>query len=352
MFEREVRKSVVKHLEDNNLLPDGQHGFRSKRSCLTQLLSYWDNILDQLEEGKGVDAVYTDFSKAFDKCETGVLLHRIKDCGIRGKMGHWLAAFLNPLVRKQAVGVDGRLSELVPVKSGVPQGTVLGPCLFLIHIMGISSNLSKETIATSFADDTRLLRRISKVEDSLSFQDDLEKMYSWADEVGMVFNAGKFEMLRFWLDRESAQDSPYRSPDRGPIEEKKCIGDLGVLVSIDLTFSEQIEKVVGSGRQMAGWVLRTFRSRGRDLMLTLLRSLIQPRLDYCSQLWSPRDQASINKLETVQRQFLSHIRDDKLAGKTYWERLSHLRVYSQERKRERYQICFLWKLSQGLIEGY
>ena len=197
MFEREVRKSVVKHLEDNNLLPDGQHGFRSKRSCLTQLLSYWDNILDQLEEGKGVDAVYTDFSKAFDKCETGVLLHRIKDCGIRGKMGHWLAAFLNPLVRKQAVGVDGRLSELVPVKSGVPQGTVLGPCLFLIHIMGISSNLSKETIATSFADDTRLLRRISKVEDSLSFQDDLEKMYSWADDVGMVFNAGKFEMLRF-----------------------------------------------------------------------------------------------------------------------------------------------------------
>ena len=87
-------------------------------------------------------------------------------------------------------------------------------------------------------------------------------------------------------------------------------------------------------------------------MLTLLRSLIQPRLDYCSQLWSPRDQASINRLEAVQRQFLSQIRDVSLVGKNYWERLSLLRVYSQERRRERYQVCFLWKQSQGLVDGY
>ena len=79
---------------------------------------------------------------------------------------------------------------------------------------------------------------------------------------------------------------------------------------------------------------------------------MQPRLDYCSQLWSPRDQFSINKLEGVQRQFLTQIRDPVLAKMSYWEKLSHLRVYSQERRRERYQICFIWKLSQGLVEGY
>ena len=87
-------------------------------------------------------------------------------------------------------------------------------------------------------------------------------------------------------------------------------------------------------------------------MLTLLRSLIQPRLDYCSQLWSPRDQSSINRLENVQRQFLAQIRDGSLLGKNYWEKLSLLRVYSQERRRERYQVCFLWKISQGLVDGY
>ena len=161
IYERVVRRRLVAHLEENNLLPEGQHGFRSKRSCLTQLLSYWDNILEQLEEGKGVDVVYTDFAKAFDKCETGVLLHKLKDCGVRGKVGCWLAAFLDSSVRKQAVGVDGRLSELVSVVSGVPQGTVLGPCLFLVHLMDIAINLSPGTVASSFADDTRIQHGIS-----------------------------------------------------------------------------------------------------------------------------------------------------------------------------------------------
>ena len=123
-------------------------------------------------------------------------------------------------------------------------------------------------------------------------------------------------------------------------------------MSTALTFSEQIDMVVGAASRMAGWSLRTFRRRGRGLMLTLLRSLIQPRLDYCSQLWSPRDQGSINRLEAVQRQFLSQIRNDSLSDKNYWEKLSILRVYSQERRRERYQICFLWKISQGLVDGY
>jgi hypothetical protein len=142
------------------------------------------------------------------------------------------------------------------------------------------------------------------------------------------------------------------APDGGPIEEKDCLRDLGVRLSTDLTFSTQIDMVVESGSRMAGWALRTFRRRGRGLMLTILRSLVQPWLDYCSQLWSPRDQCSINRLESVQRHFISQIRGDSLVEMNYWERLSHLRVYSQERRRERYQICFMWKLTQGLISGY
>ena len=87
-------------------------------------------------------------------------------------------------------------------------------------------------------------------------------------------------------------------------------------------------------------------------MLTVLRTLIQPRLDYCSQLWSPRDQTSINRLEAVQRKFINQIKTPELSNMNYWEKLSTLRVYSQERRRERYQICLIWKLSQDLCDGY
>ena len=226
---------------------------------------------------------------------------------MRGKMGHWLAAFLDPSVRMQSVGVDWRLSTLASVVSGVPQGTVLGPCLFLIHLMGISTNLSAGTRASSFADDTRLLRGITDEDDCEVLQEDLDQIYSWAEDIGMQFNAGKFELVRFWLDHDNAPDILYMAPDGGPIEEKYSLRDLGVRISSDLSFSMQIDLTVNSGSRMAGWALRTFRGRGKHLMLTLLRSLIQPRLDYCSQLWSPRDQFSINRLEDVQRQFLSQI---------------------------------------------
>ena len=102
---------------------------------------------------------------------------------------------------------------------------------------------------------------------------------------------------------------------------------------------------------LPAWLAGAVNNNNREFVVGL-RSLIQPRLDYCSQLWSPRDQSAINRLESVQRQFISQIRDASLVGMNYWERLSHLRVYSQERRRERYQICFLWKQTQGLIHGY
>ena len=136
-----------------------------------------------MEQGKGVDVIYTDFSKAFDTVETGVLLHELKQCGVQGRVGCWLASFLDSKTRQQAVAVDGRVSSLSPVLSGVPQGTVLGPVLFLVHIRNICIGLSEGTSASSFADDTRVQRGVSSANDCSSLQEDLQQIYSWADSI-------------------------------------------------------------------------------------------------------------------------------------------------------------------------
>ena len=213
VFERVVRVALVSHLETNCLLPDGQHGFRSFRSTLTQLISYWDTVLGEMEEGNGVDVIYTDFGKAFDKVETGVLLHKLKACGIEGKVGSWIAAFLDSEMRQQAVVVDGRVSSLTPVISGVPQGTVLGPILFLIHIRDIANEISSSTTASSFADDTRVQRGVSSLQDCSDLQRDLGTIYRWAKEVNMHFNGEKFECIRFWPNNTAAPEFDYKGPD-------------------------------------------------------------------------------------------------------------------------------------------
>ena len=233
------------------------------------------------------------------------------------------------------------MSPLTPVLSGVPQGTVLGPILFLVHIRNISKGLSVGTEASSFADDTRVLRGVSSGKDCSDLQADLGLIYSWASQVNMSFNSDKFECLRYWADPDKAPPAQYLAPDGQPIKVKEDLRDLGVQISSNLSFSIHIQNTVTAASRLVGWALRTFSGRGRMVMITILKSLVQPKLDYCSQLWSPSDQTSINKIEAVQRHLIERIRDTRLNDLTYWEKLKELRLYSQERRRERYQVILI-----------
>ena len=138
--------------------------------------------------------------------------------------------------------------------------------------------------------------------------------------------------------------------DGSNIEEKHNLRDLGVQISTDLNFKIHISNTVTAANKLAGWALRSFRRRSRLVMITIWKTLIQSKLDYCSQLWSPSDQSSICDLESVARHYTSLI--EGMADMDYWERLQSLRLLSQERRRERYQILFLWKVAQGLVQGY
>ena len=153
VFEKAVRNFMVRYLEHNDMFNNSQHGFRQKRSCLSQLLSHFDKIITRLESNQNVDVIYLDFAKAFDKVDHTILLQKLELLGANGKLHTWIKSFL--LNRSQRVMVNGHLSEPVLVKSGVPQGSVLGPLLFLVLISDIDSDLM-EAFLSSFADDIRI----------------------------------------------------------------------------------------------------------------------------------------------------------------------------------------------------
>ncbi|CAL4131540.1 unnamed protein product, partial [Meganyctiphanes norvegica] len=186
VFERIIRKALVEYLQEHDLLPENQHGFISGRSTLSQLLIHIEDAIRAYEEGKATDTVYLDFSKAFDKVDHDILCHKLRRLGITGKVGIWIKNFLSG--RSQQVSANGLLSDDVPVISGVPQGTVLGPILFIIMI----SDLGKElvcSITSKYADDTKNTAKITNLNDAEHFQRELDEIvYPWAPANNMCLN--------------------------------------------------------------------------------------------------------------------------------------------------------------------
>ena len=344
VFEKVIRNHLVNFLHENNLFNSDQHGFRIGRSCLSQLLAHYDRIVSLLESGVNVDTIYLDFSKAFDKVDHTILLKKLSLIGIRGKMLTWIKSFLTS--RTQRVMVNGVLSDPAPVLSGVPQGSVLGPLLFLVLIGDIDSEILSSFVS-SFADDTRLFRGITGVRDASSLQTDLEKVYQWAEDNNMLYNNKKFEALRYGPDQVLKTTTSYTAPDGSIIPEKDHVRDLGVQMSADGSFQQHINTMCLSARNMCAWILRTFQSRSEELMMTLWKSLVLPILDYCSQLWSPSKTGQIQEIEDIQKSFTRKIRSQNRSN--YWERLNSLKLYSLQRRRERYRILYVWKILQNIV---
>ncbi len=338
IYEKVIRKRLTQYLESTDGLNKNQHGFRSGRSCLTQLLAHYDNIINLLEDGHNVDVIYLDFAKAFDKVDHNLLLRKCQALGIQGQTLKWIQAFLEN--RKQHVIVNGQLSSPRLVISGVPQGSVIGPLLFLILIGDIDNNTAHSTVK-SFADDTRAAKGIKTEMDAVDLQNDLFQIYGWSEQNNMKFNSLKFEALRYGRNKELKELTSYVSPEWQVIEEKTCVRDLGVLMSTDTTFKEHINKIISSAKRMSAWVLRTFTTRERTPMLTLYKSLVRPLLEYLSALWSPILKGDIQRLEEVQQSFIRKI---KGVSRDYHTALKQLNLYSLERRRERYINIHIWKI--------
>ena len=183
IFEKIIAKHIVQYLINLNLFNKNQHGFIKGRSCLSQLLEHFQNILMGMEDGKEVEVIYLDFSKAFDKIDHKMILMKLLSMGLCGHLLKWIGNFI--LVRKHSVIVDGVSSDVGRVRSGVPQGSVFGPLLFIIAIVDIDASLTSAT-ASSFADDTRISMQMSRHHDSKVLKDELNRIYDWAELNQMV----------------------------------------------------------------------------------------------------------------------------------------------------------------------
>ena len=192
ILEHVVHSNIMAHLDKFNVLDDAQHGFRKRRSCVSQLITTVDDFANCLKDKNQIDAILLDFSKAFDKVDHEGLILKLEHLGIRNSLLNWVRSFL--IGRNQRVLVEGMASTPTNVLSGVPQGTVLGPLFFLVYINDISKGLSKGTKIRLFADDSLLYRTIRTPHDSAILQRDLDTLQVWERKWKMEFHPGKCQL--------------------------------------------------------------------------------------------------------------------------------------------------------------
>jgi hypothetical protein len=298
ILEHIIVRSLMDHLDRNDILCEQQHGFRRGRSCETQLLNLVEHLNKKMAEGKESEIVVMDFAKAFDKVNHSLLTQKLHHYGVRGTTNAWITHFLEN--RQQAVVVDGIRSDQVHVKTGVPQGSVLGPCLFLVYINDLPGNIT--SMVRLFADDTALHRTVSTNMDQAVIQEDLVKLAEWEENWNMKFHPGKCNVLpvtrKLHENRLSRFDYELHGHVLETVENTKY---LGVTISTDLSWDDHIDQITRKANSTLGFVRRNLRIGNTKIKELAYKTFVRPILEYACTVWDPHTDTNINKLEMVQR---------------------------------------------------
>ena len=343
-LEHIIYSHVMGYLERNNILSTNQFGFRQKRSADLQLLLTVHDLASSLNDNAQTDCILLDFSKAFDKVSHKLLLLKLRYYGITGETINWIQSFLTN--RKQQVVCDGSISEVVNVTSGVPQGSVLGPLLFLVFINDLPSCI--KSTCRLFADDCLLYRQIHSKHDSDVLQNDLHCLEHWANKWFMQFNPIKCVVLTI-THKVHPTVTHYTLYDQmlAHVQEAKY---LGLTLDSKLTFNKHIECICKRANSALAFIRRNTHFCQRNIRADAYCTYVRPILEYAAFVWSPYTNININKLESVQRRAARYVMSDFNRYSSVGEMLSTLQWDSLKKRRDIQSLCVLYKILNGLID--
>ena len=349
LFERIVNRALRRHVEQ--FICAEQHGFTSTKSTVTNLLCYKDYISSAFDDGLQVHSIYTDLAKAFDTVSHDLLLLKMRNFfGFGENELKWFTSYLNE--RYQRVVLKGVESDWMLVTSGVPQGSILGPTLFLMYINDLPLCF-RSSDCLLFADDVKVFKRISAINDCLDLQRDLNSLSEWCSKWQMKFNLSKCSFINFSLKRSRNISFDYFL-NNSILKQVSHIRDLGVHFTSSLSFSFHVCTVVSKAFRMFGFIKRTMSPFKNTFVLKVLyNAYIRSCLDYCSSVWSPNTKCLINKIERVQKKFVKHLcflNETDFCNNRYEELCKQFQLTSLEQRRKVTDLVLFHKVLHGKVK--
>ena len=349
VFERVVFKYLFNYFRDHFMISIWQSGFLPGTSTVTQLIEIYDQFCKAVSSGKDIRVVFLDISKAFDRVWHEGLLHKLKGHGIGGTLLKWLTSYLKD--RQQRVIINGAKSEWGSIKAGVPQGSVLGPLLFLIFINDITYVINRCKIRL-FADDTCLYIEVDEPDQAAeALNEDLDKIQEWANKWLITFSPPKTEDLLITNKRD--RPHPTLELNGQPIKKVKSHKHLGVHLTNDLSWTLHAEETAKKANKTLGIVRPLKNKLDRSSLETLYTSFVRPIIEYADEVWDvPADNKHpLKVLDKVQKEAAKIVTGatalcttDELNSEAGWQPLSA--------RRNLHRATMLYKINNGLAPSY
>ena len=343
LLEHIIYSHIFLHLKKYDILCEEQHGFRANRSCETQLISTVNDIAENMDAGKQTDVILLDFSKAFDRVSHMRLCHKLHHLGINGSLLAWIKCFLSE--RTQRVIVNGQRSSPSVVLSGVPQGSVLGPLLFLCYINDIISGISSPI--KLYADDVLIYRIIDNEDDCKMLQRDLDLLQTWAHKWNMSYNPVKCEFLRI-TNKQNRTYFPYSIQDT-LIREVTQAKYLGVTLNNKLTWNNHIANITGKANSVHGFMHRNFNNCPSKIKSALYKSMMRPILEYAGNVWSPHCDKDIQCMERVQRRAARFAANCYSRYHSVTDMMQKLNWPTLKQRRNESKLVMMYKIIHGYV---